>query len=636
MKLTSSPPQIDGRAGGSPQWRHRRDYKARVDTTKGYTPSGAFVVHRETISGTDLDTGEPVDRVILTLSNGETVVADYDANGDEMSRSNRFTPKRATTERKLAKMYDTDLETGLVTEFARVTSVTTEVDGNITYGPAADKTPDLLADYVVAGHADEVPALVRISTENDAVTGSTPYALTVPSQAAYGEIYIEGNNIRWTQDGSTPAPGNGEQERAGTTVKLYGTSALTGFRALPIDNVGNIDPALQADLTCTFWNLNPERGPYSMTVAGGGGGGAPSVSTLLLNYAEGDTTEVNPSLSTFTFAISSPVINGTETVQNANISGFSGGPGPTYSLEQIHTLDLSVLGVSEMSDPVAFTVQNTWVMHLVGTDTSGNFHRMETQIAIGTEVDFADVNSFYSWLIDQFTVLYSDTGLSSPDSLINPGFADGVLSLDATASGMEWDSSGGIPSFERNLSFTSTVYTPATVTNDGNAVGGTWVDVNGNQETFRFDITDPSALNYDEPLIFDFEGVVVDPAITVPTDGSMIVTIDIAETYPPANLFIDVPIISGGDTVVTFEVWYDKANGIRLSDIGDQLDPAMVIPLPLTYSIQRPGTWTINADSLTFTSDSAFNSGQPTFWNLNEISSLGGSTGGATANITVS
>lgn len=182
-----------------------------------------------------------------------------------MSRSDIFVPARATTERKVNRMYDTNMTDGQIIEFARVTSITTEVDGTMTYGPAQDKTPDLSAPYTIVGTAAEEPQLVRNGSEAKSIDASVQDTVngealaSVPAYAAYVEIYIEDENIRWTQDGSTPAAGNGEQEMAGTTVKLYGKSAIDGFRALVIDNTGAIVASGVSKLSVTYWNMNPER-----------------------------------------------------------------------------------------------------------------------------------------------------------------------------------------------------------------------------------------------------------------------------------------------------------------------------------------------------------------------------------------
>jgi hypothetical protein len=182
-----------------------------------------------------------------------------------MSRSDIFVPARAVTERKVNRMYDTNMTDGQIIEFARVTSVTTEVDGTMTFGPALDKTPDLTAAYSIVGTAAEEPQLVRNGVEALSIDGSTQDTAagaalaSVPSYAAYCEIYIEDENIRWVQDGTAPAAGNGEQEMAGTTVKLYGRDAILGFRALVIDNTGAIASTGVSKLSVTFWNMNPER-----------------------------------------------------------------------------------------------------------------------------------------------------------------------------------------------------------------------------------------------------------------------------------------------------------------------------------------------------------------------------------------
>ena len=175
-----------------------------------------------------------------------------------MRRISRFAPDDTEVQYETKVMYDTDVSTGQVTIFKRVTTVQRFDDGSTTYGTPEDKTFDLAADYTPTGTVATQPVLVQMPTENLAVTGSTPSSLTPPAYAKYAEIFVEDENIRWTQDGSAPADNNGEQERAGTTISLLDTTALAGFRALPMDNVGALDPTLTANLTVTYYNEKPE------------------------------------------------------------------------------------------------------------------------------------------------------------------------------------------------------------------------------------------------------------------------------------------------------------------------------------------------------------------------------------------
>ena len=179
-----------------------------------------------------------------------------------MGRRGRFGPRGGNTEYKKTLMYDTDIATGEITEFTRVTTIKTNPDGTSSYGP----TEDLLADntpYTPAGQEDVAPVLVALPSENLAVTGSTPTQLTPPTHAAYAEVFVEDANVRYTTDASAPADNNGTQMRRGQTIRLKGSTILSDFRVLPIDNVGNLDPTQTANLTVSYANLDPEAGFYA-------------------------------------------------------------------------------------------------------------------------------------------------------------------------------------------------------------------------------------------------------------------------------------------------------------------------------------------------------------------------------------
>ena len=263
MKPTSpKQPPADDRGRVHPVWRHQRDYTPVISVPVGL---GTFVVHREIVEGTDLATMEPVTREILTYSDGNVQVVDTndDTGVTTPGGVSNFAGSRPVIEYQYTRMHDTDLGTGEVTEFTRVVAVVTNPDETTTYRAPVDMAVDLSAPYTPSGAVDLYPTLVRITKELTSLTGALPVSLTPHPHARYAEIYIEDANIRWTQDGSIPSDNNGEQERAGTTVQLYGAPALAGFRALTIDSLGNMDPTLTANLTVTYYNRSPDQGPFA-------------------------------------------------------------------------------------------------------------------------------------------------------------------------------------------------------------------------------------------------------------------------------------------------------------------------------------------------------------------------------------
>ena len=265
MKPTSpKQPPADDRGRVHPIWRHQRDYTPVIKVGAPAYLSGPFVIKRELIKGTDLATGDPITREVLTYTDGTTVVTDTNDNtGVETADPGlpQFVDKRASVEEHYTQLYDTDTATGEIVRFTRITAITTNPDGTTTYAPAADMAFDLTALYAPAGAVDAVPLVVPLGGEAIAVSGATPAALTPPAHAAYAEIYIEDANVRWTQDGSAPADNNGEQERAGTTISLLDTTALAGFRARPMDNLGDIASAGTMVVSVAYFNTKPERTP---------------------------------------------------------------------------------------------------------------------------------------------------------------------------------------------------------------------------------------------------------------------------------------------------------------------------------------------------------------------------------------
>ena len=171
----------------------------------------------------------------------------------------RFGPRPVKAQYADRPLYDTNLASGEITRFKRVTKLETTAAGGTSFGVAEDRSFDLTALYAPRGNVGPRPVLVQMPTQRLAVSGPAPAQLSPPPFAAYAEVFIEDENIRWTADGATPADNRGEQERKGTTITLQSRQEIEGFRALAIDNVGALDPSLTARLTVVFYNGDPER-----------------------------------------------------------------------------------------------------------------------------------------------------------------------------------------------------------------------------------------------------------------------------------------------------------------------------------------------------------------------------------------
>ena len=176
MKPTSpKQPPADDRGRVHPIWRHQRDYTPVIKVGAPAYLSGPFVIKRELIKGTDLATGDPITREVLTYTDGTTVVTDTNDNtGVETADPGlpQFVDKRASVEEHYTQLYDTDTATGEIVRFTRITAITTNPDGTTTYAPAADMAFDLTAPYALAGAVDAVPLVVPLGGEAIAVSGA--------------------------------------------------------------------------------------------------------------------------------------------------------------------------------------------------------------------------------------------------------------------------------------------------------------------------------------------------------------------------------------------------------------------------------------------------------------------------------
>jgi hypothetical protein len=106
-------------------------------------------------------------------------------------------------------------------------------------------------------------------------------------------------------------------------------------------------------------------------------------------------------------------------------------------------------------------------------------------------------------------------------------------------------------------------------------------------------------------------------------------------TPPPEFVTIDEPTIVDGQTVVTFDLWYDKENNIRLSDVGDAVDSSHTLRPPTWGRNNLAGTWTINTDTITFTADDPFYGGQSTRWRMALIPTVNGMTTSETSTFAI-
>ena len=107
----------------------------------------------------------------------------------------------------------------------------------------------------------------------------------------------------------------------------------------------------------------------------------------------------------------------------------------------------------------------------------------------------------------------------------------------------------------------------------------------------------------------------------------------------PEFLEIVAPTVYAGQGVVTFDVWFDRANNIRLSDVNDGMDPTNQIRPPSIGRFNIGGSWSTDGDTLTFTAadspdftvEQAFSAGNNIRWRMGLLPSVEGRTTSDTA-----
>lgn len=215
----------------------------------------------------DITDGIDVRKETCLMSDG-TIQIEYYKEGILVAESPNFSASRSQIDVEKAMKVATNMTTGLIQEVEmRSVFRNGELDpADITFWdvnvvPPVDMTATVsAAPFELANEAKSV----LLGTESLLVSGTTGNGFdSIPANAEYATVYIDAGEtdagIRWTVDGSAPTDGNGEQENMGSTIHLGSAAQLASFRAVPIDGAGEIDGALAANLTVTFWNKD-QRG----------------------------------------------------------------------------------------------------------------------------------------------------------------------------------------------------------------------------------------------------------------------------------------------------------------------------------------------------------------------------------------
>lgn len=221
----------------------------------------------------------PVSQVLTTDDLGNITITWLDKDGNEMTDSSNFTPAKPNVENEHQRMYatntvSTDAEFGRVVELNRTDTYTDGVLDptatqywDVTQHPNVDVTAIVTAAPYSLASAPIREQLgsgtIVIDAANPAGDVNLGAEIAIAANAAtYVEIYIDAGgtgdgNIRWTKDGTAPADNNGEQENAGSTIKLWDRPEIDNFMAAAIDAAGLMDPTGGANLKWTAWNVDP-------------------------------------------------------------------------------------------------------------------------------------------------------------------------------------------------------------------------------------------------------------------------------------------------------------------------------------------------------------------------------------------
>lgn len=134
------------------------------------------------------------------------------------------------------------------------------------YESGADGQPDYSAvfDPTGAGTVDE--KAIRMILGDEAFDITTDTALpNIPDFATYAEIYLEASDsvapaVQWAKNASAPADGDAnEEDKVGTTIRLYDRDEIEGFLASSANADGTINGTDVVKSRVVWWNIAPDE-----------------------------------------------------------------------------------------------------------------------------------------------------------------------------------------------------------------------------------------------------------------------------------------------------------------------------------------------------------------------------------------
>lgn len=186
------------------------------------------------------DNCAPVNRVTTVDSTGGLVFTFY-KNGVEVPQSTSFVPDKPETVETVK--FITNTVTGAYVEGIEVTDITngTEtvyVDG-VVYTPSAD---EVVLDYVEE---------VALGNQVISVTGGTPATLTVPANASYAYMNINGTDAMYAF-GVAPVANIDHRVKDGGRIEINSASRLATFQLDALDGASSFNTRVY------FYNREPD------------------------------------------------------------------------------------------------------------------------------------------------------------------------------------------------------------------------------------------------------------------------------------------------------------------------------------------------------------------------------------------
>lgn len=193
--------------------------------------------------GINPDTGEPIIQRVIVTADGTTTVTYFESDGvTPLPQSTPFSPTQPNT--KTAIKFATDTVTGAYRELTVETDVT---NSTVTYFDANGVETTLGANEVVRDYIVAVP----LGNEIINVAGGTPATLTVPANAEYAYMNVNGTDAMYAH-GAAPVANVDHRVADGGRIELQSADRLASFQ------LDALDGATAFATRVYYYNVNPD------------------------------------------------------------------------------------------------------------------------------------------------------------------------------------------------------------------------------------------------------------------------------------------------------------------------------------------------------------------------------------------